>query len=265
MPTDSRPGIDIDASMMRRKPATIADDEWRARIELAACYRIFDFLGWTELIYNHITLRVPGPERHYLINPFGLNYCEVTAGNLIKVRLDGTPVAPSPFPVNRAGFIIHSAIHAARADAHCVMHTHTSAGMAIAMKEAGLGHDDFYGALLHGRVAYHDFEGISLRADEQPRLVRSLGDKHVLVLRNHGLLAVERDVPAALRLMWHVQRACEVQTLADAIAGPNRRLSEQVQRQSAADAAAFEPAGQLERLLMASLLRRAGVSLESLA
>ena len=256
--------MDVTPALMARRPGGMAEAEWRARIELAACYRVFDHFGWTELIYNHITLRVDGPERHYLINPFGLNYNEVTATNLIKVRLDGSAVDASPFPVNRAGFVIHSAIHAAREDAHCIMHTHTSAGMAIAMKEAGLSHDDFYGALLYGRVAYHDFEGISVRAGEQPRLAASLADKDVLILRNHGLLVVERDVPAALRLMWHLERACEVQTLADAISGPNRVLSDEVRSQAAADAAAFEPKGQLERLLMAGILRRAGIALEAI-
>ncbi len=180
------------------------------------------------------------------------------------MRNDGTAVDPSPHPVNRAGFIIHGAIHAAREDAHCVMHTHTSAGMAIALKEGGLGHDDFYGALLHGRVAYHDFEGISVRPDEQPRLAHSLGGKDVLILRNHGLLVVGRDVPAALRLMWHLQRACEIQTLADAVRGPNRMLSDKVRQQAVDDAAGFEPSTQLERLLMASILRRAGITLDAL-
>ena len=258
--------MEISAAMLRMKPAAMLDDEWRARIELAACYRIFDFFGWTELIYNHITLRLPasGSERHYLINPFGLNYNEVTARNLIKVRLDGSSVDTSPYPVNAAGFIIHSAIHASRENAHCIMHTHTSAGMAVATKKAGLRHDNFYGALIYGRVAYHDFEGISIHADEQPRLVKSLGDKDVLILRNHGLLVTERDVPAALRLMWHLQRACEIQTMSESIAGPDNALSEAVQRRSAADAAAFEPKGKLERLLMDGILRRAGIDLEAL-
>ena len=257
--------MEYSAALLARRPGGMAEEEWRSRLALAACYRIFDALGWTELIYNHITLRLAGPERHYLINPFGLNYNEVTAANLIKVRLDGSAVDPTPHPVNRAGFIIHSAIHGAREDAHCIMHTHTTAGMAIAKKQAGLSHDDFYGAILTGRVAYHDFEGISLRAGEQPRLVESLGKCDVLILRNHGLLVVERDVPAALRLMWHVQRACEIQTLAQAVNGPDIVLSDAVRRQSAADAANFEPKGQLERLLMASMLRRAGISLDSLA
>ena len=253
--------------LLARKPAAMPAAEWLARLELAACYRIFDHFGWTELIYNHITLRVEAPagERHYLINPFGFNYNEVTASNLIKVRLDGSAVEPTPHPVNRAGFIIHSAIHAARDDAHCVMHTHTTAGMAVAQKAAGLSHDNFYGAMLAGRVAYHAFEGITVHEGEQPRLVASLGDKHVLILRNHGLLVLEQDVPAALRLMWHLQRACEVQVLSQSMAGPDITLGAGVKSSCARDAAAFEPRGQLERLLMASILRRAGIDLMSLA
>ena len=252
--------MDMNESLLRQRPERMAEEEWRLRIELAACYRIFDFMGWTELIYNHITMRVPGPQRHYLINPFGLNYSEVTASNLIKVGLDGVPVDPTPHPVNKAGFVIHSAIHAAREDAHCIMHTHTTAGIAVALKEAGLMHDDFYGAMLFGRVAYHDFEGISVRTDEQPRLVKSLGDKDVLILRNHGLLVCERDIPSAFRLMWHLQRACEVQCAGDAIPGPNRILSDDVRRQSAHDGANFEPRGQLERMVFASVLRKAGLT-----
>jgi len=146
----------VDTSVLG-KPAHVSDAEWRLRIELAAAYRVFDWYGWNETIFNHITVRVPGPERHFLINPFGLWYDEVTASNLVKVDLQGNPVAPSEYPINRAGFIIHSAVHAARDDAHCIMHTHTTTGMAIACRRQGLQHDDFYGAMLIGRVAYHDF------------------------------------------------------------------------------------------------------------
>ena len=256
--------MDMNESLLRQRPDRMNEDEWRLRLELAACYRVVDYMGWSELIYNHITMRIPGAQRHYLINPFGLNYNEVTASNLIKVGLDGGAVDPTPHPVNKAGFIIHGAIHGAREDAHCIIHTHTTAGIAVAMKEGGLRHDDFYGAMLFGRVAYHDFEGISVRADEQPRLVKSLGDKDVLILRNHGLLVSERDIPAAFRLMWHLQRACEVQCAGDAIPGPNRILPDEVRRQSTHDAANFEPKGKLERMLMASILRRAGLTLDML-
>jgi len=132
-------------------------EEWAARTELAACYRIFDRLGWSELIYNHISLRLPGPETHFLINPFGLTYGEVTASNLVKIDLQGRIVGQSDWPVNLAGFTVHAAIHAALPDAHCVMHTHTTAGLAVASLEEGLSPTNFYSAQLHGKVAYHPF------------------------------------------------------------------------------------------------------------
>jgi ribulose-5-phosphate 4-epimerase/fuculose-1-phosphate aldolase len=238
--------------------------EWRLRLELAACYRVFDALGWTELIYNHITLRIPGPEPAFLINPFGLNYDEVTAHNLIKIGVDGAPLEDSDYPVNRAGFVIHSAVHAARDDAHCVMHTHTTAGMAVACRQDGLHFDDFYGAQLWGGVAYHDFEGITVHDDEGPRLVRSLGDKRILILRNHGLLVVGTDVFTAFRWMWTLQRACEVQA---AVAGLNSAaipISDQIRQSCAEDAHAFEPQGAIERMMFFSVLRWAGVDPASL-
>jgi ribulose-5-phosphate 4-epimerase/fuculose-1-phosphate aldolase len=222
------------------KPANISDAEWRLRVELAACYRVFDWLGWNENIFNHITVRVPGPERHFLINPFGLWYDEVTASNLIKIDVDGNVIGQADHPVNRAGFIIHSALHAARDDAHCIMHMHTNAGMAVACRRAGLGYDDFYGAMLTGRVAYHDFEGITVHAGEQQRLARSLGNKHVLILRNHGLLVAERDVPNAFALIWTLQRACEVQCHALALGGYDIPLADEVREACRRDSVGSE-------------------------
>jgi ribulose-5-phosphate 4-epimerase/fuculose-1-phosphate aldolase len=234
-------------------------------VHLAACYRVFAHLGWTELVFNHITLRIPGDPLAYLINPFGLNYEEVTARNLIKIGHDGEPLEPTPHHVNRAGFVIHSAIHGARADAHCVMHTHTTAGMAVACKAGGLEHDDFYGAELFGDVAYHAFEGITVHEDEGPRLVASLGDKHVMVLRNHGMLVCGSDVFNAFRWMWTLQRACEVQLAADTLRGANVPLTDPVRAACAADARAFEPRDRLERMMFESALRRARVDPVSLA
>lgn len=207
------------AEALDRRPAGMASEEWALRLELAACYRLFDWLGWSESIYNHITLRVPGEA--FLINPYGLHYCEVTAGNLVKIDAAGRVLDGSGWPVNPAGFVIHSAIHAARSDAHCVMHTHTTAGIAVACKRDGLRSDNFYSAALHGLVAYHGFEGVTTSADEQPRLVASLGEREVLVLRNHGLLTVGPHVPGAFGRMWSVQRACEVQLASDSMAGAN--------------------------------------------
>jgi ribulose-5-phosphate 4-epimerase/fuculose-1-phosphate aldolase len=258
MPTDILSELDSSC------PSGMDSAEWRARVELAACYRVFDHFGWCELIFNHITLRVPGEKPAYLINPFGLTYREVTARNLIKVGLDGVPLEPTEYPVNRAGFIIHSAVHASRADAHCVMHTHTTAGMAVACKRDGLGHDDFYGAQLGGDVAYHAFEGITVHEGEGPRLVQSLGDKRVMILRNHGMLVVGNSVFNAFRWMWTLQRACEVQVAADALSGPNTPLSDEVRRACARDAHEFEPRDKLERMLFTSVLRTAGVQAASL-
>lgn len=238
--------------MQARPPS---EEEWKLRQELADCYRLFAHLGWSEAIFNHITLRIPGPERHYLINPFGLLYEEVTAENLVKIDLQGVPVGRSEHPVNPAGFIIHSAIHCARDDAHCVMHVHTTEGIAVSCKEAGLSHDNFYGAQFYGRVAYHDFEGISVHPEEQPRLVASLGDKDVMILRNHGLLVLAPDVPQAFRWLWTLQRACEVQCRAAAIAGPDIVLDEAVRRAAARDARHFAE-GRTARLIFDAMIRR---------
>jgi ribulose-5-phosphate 4-epimerase/fuculose-1-phosphate aldolase len=199
----------------------LTEAERAARVQLAAAYRIFDHLGWTELIFNHITLRVPGPEKVFLINPFGLHYREVTASSLVAIDVEGNPVRPAAYPVNRAGFVIHSAIHRAVPDAHCVMHTHTTTGTAVASLASGLSHDSFYGAMLHGRVAYHDFEGITVDEEEQGRMLASIGDKRAVILRNHGLLAWGATVPEAFITLWTLQRACDVQAASAAMGAMN--------------------------------------------
>jgi ribulose-5-phosphate 4-epimerase/fuculose-1-phosphate aldolase len=204
MQTAARPVQDLPMTEAERK----------ARVELAACYRIFDLLGWVEMIFNHITVRVPGAEVRFLINPFGLQYREVTASNLLLIDIEGNPVRESDWPVNRAGFVIHSAIHGALKEAHCVMHTHTTTGIAVSCLKEGLSPHNFYGAMLHGRVAYHEFEGISVDPGERERLVRDLGDKPAMILRNHGLLAWGPSVPEAFLMLWTLQRACDVQIAA---------------------------------------------------
>ena len=193
------------------RPAQIAPDEWAARVQLAACYRIFDLLGWTELIYNHLSLRVPGDAGHFLLNPFGLHYSEVTASNLVKVDVRGQIVGHSPWPINPAGFTFHGAIHQALPDAHCVMHVHTTPTMAVCCLEGGLSFTNFYAAQLHGMVAYHDFEGITVHLDEGRRILASAGSKPVLLLRNHGPVAIGFSLAHAFNLMWLLNRACEVQ------------------------------------------------------
>jgi ribulose-5-phosphate 4-epimerase/fuculose-1-phosphate aldolase len=202
-------------------PIAMTDAECLAREQLAACYRVFDLLGWTEMIFNHITLRVPGPKRVFLINPFGLHYREVTPGNLVAIDIDGHPVRPTEHAVNRAGFVTHSAIHGHVDEAHCVMHTHTTTGMAVACLEQGLSHDSFYGAQLQGAVAYHEFEGITVNPDERSRMLRSIGDKRCVILRNHGLLSWGRDIPEAFMWLWTLQRACDVQIAASSAGALN--------------------------------------------
>jgi len=188
--------------------------ERRLRAQLAAAYRIADHLGWSELIYTHISLRLPGPEHHFLINPYGLRFDEVTASNLVKIDLEGNAVGEQPYGANKAGFVIHGAIHAARDDAQCVFHTHTLAGMAVSAQEDGLLPVHMYSHNFYGRLGYHDFEGPSMRLDEQQRLVASLGAHHALILRNHGLLTVGRTIPEAFVRMWRLERACQVQLAA---------------------------------------------------
>ena len=196
------------------KELPVTEAERKARVELAAAYRIFDMLGWVEMIFNHITVRVPGPEVRFLINPFGLAYREITASDLVLIDIDGNPVRETQWPVNRAGFVIHSAIHGAIEQAHCVMHTHTTTGIAVACLEEGLSPNNFYGSMLVGQVAYHEFEGISVEPGERERLVRDIGNKPYVILRNHGLLAWGPSVPEAFTRLWTLQRACDVQIAA---------------------------------------------------
>ena len=214
--------------------------EAELRVQLAACYRVFHLLGWTELIYNHITVRIPGPERHFLINPFGLHYSEVKASNLVKIDLEGRVIGDSTWPVNPAGFVLHSAIHQGIEGAHCVMHTHTTAGCAVACSQAGLSMDNFYSAQLHDRVAYHDFEGITVHANEGPRVIRSIGHRPAVILRNHGLLAWGDTLPYTFAVLWTLQRACEIQ-VAGAALGPTLAIPEAVQRKASQDALQFDP------------------------
>jgi ribulose-5-phosphate 4-epimerase/fuculose-1-phosphate aldolase len=230
----------MSSTPLKQSGRPFSAEEWTARVQLAAAYRIFDRLGWTELIYNHITLRLPGPERHFLINPFGLHYSEVTASNLVKIDLEGRIIGESAWPVNPAGFTIHGAIHANIPGAHCVMHTHTTAGMAVACSQAGLSMSNFYSAQLHGKVAYHDFEGITVHADEGPRLIRNIGDRPAVILRNHGLLAWSDTIPRAFAILWLLNRACEIQ-LASTSMGPVIEIPEDVQRKCTRDSLQFNP------------------------
>ena len=188
--------------------------EWQARVELACAYRLFDRFGWHSLIYNHITLRIPGPERHFLINPFGLMYREVTASNLLKVDLDGNKLTPSPWDVWEAGFVVHSAVHRVREDVLCVMHTHTVAGIAVACQADGLLPLDLTSLLFTKRIAYHQLEGITTDRAECDRIAADLGDRSVMILRNHGLLTCGPSVADAFQEMYQLEQACRVQLAA---------------------------------------------------
>lgn len=230
-----------DAYLKGLSVTVISDEEIRLRRELAGCYRVFAMMGWVELIYNHITVRVPGEDKHFLINPFGLHYSEVKASNLVKIDLQGRIVGESQWPVNPAGFVLHSAIHGAIANAHCVMHTHTTTGCAVACSRAGLSMDNFYSAQLYGRVAYHEFEGITVHLDEGPRVIRSIGDRQAVILRNHGLLSWGPTLANAFAVLWTLQRACDVQ-VAGAALGPTVAVPEPIQKRASADALQFDPA-----------------------
>jgi ribulose-5-phosphate 4-epimerase/fuculose-1-phosphate aldolase len=205
----------------------MSEAEWSARRQLAACYRIFDHLGWTELIYNHISLRVPGEDGAFLINPFGLQYCEVTASNLIKIDIDGNKLSPSNYPVNRAGFVQHSLFHRHVPDAHCIIHTHTTAGMAVASTREGLAPTNFYSAMFTGQLGYHDFEGVTVRDEEGPAFLESLGSKRCMILRNHGLLVMADTLPAAFFRYFMFERACQIQ-VATGSAGTPLPIPEEV-------------------------------------
>ena len=197
--------------------ASISPGEWALRVQLAGAYRVADHLGWSELIYTHISVRVPGPEHHFLINPYGLRFDEVTASSLVKIAADGEPVGPQVYKANNAGFIIHSAIHMARPDAQCVWHMHTLAGMAVSAQEEGLLPAHMYSHNFWNRLSYHEFEGPSMRLDERARLVKSLGPTNqALVLRNHGLLTTGKTIPEAFMRFWRLNRAAEIQLAAQA-------------------------------------------------
>lgn len=202
--------------------------EWQTRVELAACYRLIAHFGWDDLIFTHVSARVPGPDHHFLINPYGLMFDEITASSLVKIDLDGKVVEPTPYPVNAAGFTIHSAIHAAREDAHCVLHLHTIAGVGVSAQASGLLPLNQTAMIVCGELAYHDYEGIALDLAERPRLVADLGEKNAMMLRNHGTLSVGKSVPAAFLTMYFLERACAMQVASLAGGGPLHLPSDDV-------------------------------------
>jgi ribulose-5-phosphate 4-epimerase/fuculose-1-phosphate aldolase len=194
----------------------VSPAEWEQRVALAACYRLVAHFRWDDLIFTHISARVPGAEHHFLINPYGMLFDEITASSLVKVDLQGRKVMDSPYEINPAGFTIHSAIHAAREDAKCVLHLHSLNGVAVSAQKGGVQPISQQSILVLSSLAYHDYEGIALNEDEKPRLVRDLGTKHFFMLRNHGLLTVAENIADAFLRMYVFEAACTIQVRAQA-------------------------------------------------
>lgn len=197
----------------------VSAEEWALRVDLAAAYRLVALYGWDDLVFTHISARVPGPEHHFLINPYGMMFDEITASSLVKVDLSGQKVMDSPYDINPAGFVIHSAIHAAREDAQCVMHTHSLNGVAVSAQKEGVLPISQQASIVLSSLAYHNYEGIALRDDEKPRLVADLGANNFFMLRNHGLLTVGETVADAFLFMYLFEAACMIQVRAQAGGG----------------------------------------------
>src|SRR6516165_10613628 len=203
----------------------VSEAEWEQRVNLAACYRLVALYHWDDLIFTHISARVPGPEHHFLLNPYGMLFDEITASSLVKVDLAGEKVTRSAYDINPAGFTIHSAIHAAREDAQCVLHLHSLNGIAVSAQKKGVLPISQQSTFVLASLAYHDYEGVALNDDEKPRLVRDLGDKNFLMLRNHGLLTVADTVPDAFLSLYLFESACTIQARAQAMGGPDDLVS----------------------------------------
>jgi ribulose-5-phosphate 4-epimerase/fuculose-1-phosphate aldolase len=201
-------GSVVDVASLKGK---VSAEEWQARVDLAALYRLVALQGWDDLIYTHISARIPGPEHHFLINPYGMLFEEITASSLVKIDLEGNILQETPYFINPAGFTIHSAIHAAREDAHYVMHLHTDQGVAVAAQTEGLLPLSQHALIVLPRLAYHDYEGIALNLDERERLVHDIGDKHLMLLKNHGTLAVGDTAANCWVGMYYLERACRMQ------------------------------------------------------
>jgi len=214
-----------DPALIRSTKGQVSAAEWAARTDLAAAYRAVAMFGWDDLVFTHISARVPGPEHHFLINPYGMMFEEITASSLVKIDLQGNKVMQSPFDINPAGFTIHSAVHEAREDAQCVIHLHTIEGVAVSCQKEGLlpiSQQSLYPMI---GLAYHDYEGVALNPEEKARLVRDLGDKNSMILRNHGLLTCGETTADAFLFMYILQKACEVQIRAQSGGGELLRIA----------------------------------------
>jgi ribulose-5-phosphate 4-epimerase/fuculose-1-phosphate aldolase len=232
----------------------VSENEWKLRVDLAACYRLVALYGWSDLVFTHISARIPGPEHHFLINPYGLMFDEITASSLVKVDQACNKVIDSPFPVNPAGFVIHSCIHQAREDIECVLHTHSRAGVAVSAQKCGVLPISQQSTVVLASLGYHDYEGIAVRDDEKPRLQRDLGDKTYLVLRNHGLLTVGPTVAETFLSMYTFENTCRIQI--DAQAGGELVQVDPRIIEGVAQAVKTATGGGGGRLVWPALLRR---------
>jgi ribulose-5-phosphate 4-epimerase/fuculose-1-phosphate aldolase len=217
-----------DPALIRSMKSRVTAEEWAVRVDLAAAYRAVAMFGWDDLVFTHISARVPGPDHQFLINPYGLMFEEITASSLVKVDLKGEKVMESPFEINPAGFTIHSAVHEARDDAHCVMHLHTIEGVAVSCRKEGLLPISQQSLFPMMSLAYHDYEGVALNPEEKARLTGDLGDRHSMILRNHGLLTCAGSVADTLLFMYILQKACEVQVLAQAGGGELVKIAQPI-------------------------------------
>lgn len=233
----------------------VTADEWETRVNLAATYRLVAQFGWSDLIFTHISARVPGGSHHFLINPYGLLFDEVTASSLVKIDLDGNKVMDSPHDINPAGFTIHSAIHAARDDAQCVLHVHSVNGIAVSAQRDGVLPLSQQSIFVLASLGYHEYEGVALNAEEKPRLVANLGNKHFLMLRNHGLLTVANSIPDAFLYMYLFETTCMIQVRAQAGGGELTQVPQSIIDGAMAQAAAVTR-GAGGQLAWPGLLRR---------
>jgi ribulose-5-phosphate 4-epimerase/fuculose-1-phosphate aldolase len=214
----------------------VSPEEWQTRVDLAACYRLVAMYGWDDLVFTHISARVPGPDEHFLINAYGLLFEEMTASSLVKVDLQGNLVLDSPYVINPAGFTIHSAVHEARPDVSCVLHTHTRAGVAVSAQAAGLLPISQASLFPLISIGYHDYEGVALNPEEKPRLVADLGSHSNLILRNHGLLTAAATIPDAFLMMYILETACQTQLLAQSTGAELTAIDERILKGIAAQA-----------------------------
>ncbi|WP_206378198.1 class II aldolase/adducin family protein [Sneathiella limimaris] len=210
-------GVDLIEDMVPSLKGKVSEEEWQTRVDLAACYQLVAHYDMSDLIFTHISARIPGTEDQFLINPYGLFFDEITASSLVKVDIDGNVLDETKFHINPAGYTIHSAVHGARHDVDCVLHTHTRAGMAVSAQKQGLLPISQHSMMFYNRLAYHGYEGIALNLDERERLVRDLGDNIAMILRNHGLLTVGSTVAEAFRRIFYLEKSCQAQI--DALAG----------------------------------------------